>query len=73
MAYLSLKKGEVDEATEYLSKVNDCPQKTLNESIVAYLKGDLDKAVQLAETARSQGVPEAARQLEEYKKLTKKK
>ncbi len=73
MAYLSLKKGEADEAAEYLTKVNSSPQKTMNESIVAYLKGDLDKAVQLAEKARSQGVPEASEQLKEYGKLTKKK
>ena len=70
MAYLSLKKGEADEAAEYLTKVNSSPQKTMNESIVAYLKGDLDKAVQLAEKASSQGVPEASEQLKEYKKLT---
>jgi hypothetical protein len=68
MAYLSLKKGEADEAAEYLSKVNQCPQKTMNEGLVAYLQGDLNKAIQLVEQARAQGVAEATRQLEEFKK-----
>ena len=71
MAYLSIKKGEADEAAEYLSKVNDCPEKTMDEGLVAWLKGDLNKAVQLVEKAKSQGVPEASRQLEEFKKLKK--
>lgn len=68
MACLSIKKGEADEAQEYLSKVKSSPQKTMNEGLVAYLKGDFDKAVRLVEKAQSQGVAEAARQLEEFAK-----
>lgn len=71
MAYLSIKKGEADEAAEYLSKVKNCPEKTMNEGIVAFLKGDLEKAKQLLEQAKSQGVPEAALQLEEFGKIKK--
>ena len=71
MAYLSIKKGEADEAAEYLKKVKNSPEKTLNEGIVAYLKGDLDKAIQLAEQAKSQGLAEAAQQLAEFEKLRK--
>ena len=71
MAYLAIKKGEPDEAAEYLSKVNDCPQKTMNEGIVAYLKDDLGKAIQLVEEARNKGVEEAAMQLDEFSKLRK--
>ncbi len=72
MAYLSLKKGEADEAAEYLEKVNACPEKTLDEGLVAYLKGDIDKAISLVEQAQRQGLPEAAKQLEEFKKIRKK-
>ena len=72
MACLALKKGEADEAAEYLEKVNDCPEKTMNLGLVAYLKGDIDKAVQLVEQARKQGLKEAATQLEEFEKITKK-
>lgn len=71
MAYLSIKKGEPDDAAEYLSKVKDCPEKTMDEGLVAYLKGDLDKAIQLVEKAKSQGLSEAARQLEEFEKIKK--
>jgi len=73
MAYLSLKKGEADEAAEYLGKVNACPEKTLDEGLVAYLKGDLDTAIRLVEQAQRQGLPEAAKQLEEFKKINNKK
>ncbi len=72
MAYLSIKKGEADEAAEYLRNVKNCPEKTMNEGLVAYLKGDLDKAIQLVSKAKSQGVPEATRQLEEFEKTKKK-
>jgi outer membrane protein OmpA-like peptidoglycan-associated protein len=72
MAYLSLKKGEADEAADYLSKVNNCPEKTMNEGLVAYLKGDVDTAIKLVEQARQQGVAEASNQLEEFKKIRKK-
>lgn len=71
MAYLSIKKGEAGEAAEYLSKVKNCPEKTMNEGLVAYLKGDLDKAIQLVNQAKSQGVPEATPQLEEFGKIKK--
>jgi len=72
MAYLSLKKGEADEAAEYLEKVNASPEKTLDEGLVAYLKGDIDKAISLVEQAQRQGLSEAAKQLEEFKKIRKK-
>ncbi len=72
MACLSLKKGEADEAAEYLNKVNDCPEKTMNEGIIAYLKGDLDKATQLVGKASQQGLKEATQQLEEFKKIKRK-
>ena len=71
MACLSIKKGEADEAAEYLSKVKDCPEKTMDEGLVAYLKGDLDKAIRMVEKAKSQGVAEASRQLEEFRKINK--
>lgn len=70
MAYLAIQKGDVEDAEEYLSKVNDCPEKTLNEGLVAYLKGDLETAVQLVEKARDKGLEQAATQLEEFNKLT---
>ena len=69
MAYLSIKKGEADEAAEYLSKVKDCPEKTMNEGLVAYLKGDIERAMRLVEQARREGVREAERQMEEFKKV----
>ena len=69
MAYLSIKKGEADEAAEYLKKVKNCPEKTMNEGLVAFLKGDLDKAMQLVEQARSKGVKQAVQQCEEFKKI----
>jgi hypothetical protein len=71
MAYLSIKKGEADEAAEYLSKVKSCPEKTMDEGLIAYLRGDLDRAIQLVEQARNQGLPQAAQQLEEFRKLKK--
>lgn len=69
MAYLSIRRRDGDAAAEYLSKVEASPQKTMNEGLVAYLQGDLNKAIQLVEQARAQGVAEATRQLEEFKKL----
>lgn len=72
MACLALRKGEADEAAEYLSKVNNCPEKTMNLGIVAYLKGDVEKAMQLVDQASRQGLKEATQQLEEFKKLNKK-
>ena len=69
MAYLSIKKGEADEAEAYLKQVKNCPEKTMNEGLVAYLKGDIATAIRLVEAAKAQGVPEAVMQLEEFKKL----
>ena len=71
MAFLAIKKGEADEAAEYLAKVNDCPEKTMNEGLVAWLKGDADKAFRLVEQARRKGVRQAAPQLEEFGKIEK--
>ncbi len=72
MACLAIKKGEADEAAEYLSKVNDCPERTMNEGLVAWMRGDADKAVQLVEKARQQGVKQAEVQLQEFGKLKNK-
>ena len=72
MACLAIKKGEADEAAEHLSKVNNCPEKTMNEGLVAWMKGDTDKAVQLVEQARQQGVKQAEVQLQEFSKLKNK-
>jgi soluble cytochrome b562 len=69
MAFLAIKRQNVEEATEYLNKVKDCPQKTMNQGLIAYLTGDLDKAVQLVQQANLQGVQEAAEQLKEFDKL----
>ena len=68
MAYLAIKKGEADEAAGYLEKVNDCPEKTLNEGLVAYLKGDFEKAKFLVQKAQEQGLAEANQQMEEFNK-----
>lgn len=72
MACLAIKKGEADEAAEYLSKVNDCPERTMNEGLIAWMRGDVDKAVQLVEQARLQGVKQAEVQLQEFGKLKNK-
>ena len=69
MSYLAIKNGNADEATEYLSKVKDCPQKMMNSGLVAYLKGDIEQAVQLVKQAGENGIPEAKQQLEEFEKL----
>jgi len=71
MSYLAIKKGEADEAAEYLQKVDASPQKTMNEGLVAYLRGDLDTAVKLVQEAQAKGVAEAAAQLEEFETLRK--
>ena len=72
MACLAIKKGEADEAAEYLTKVDDCPERTMNEGLVAWMRGDADKAVQLVEQARQKGVKQAEVQLEEFAKLKNK-
>lgn len=71
MAYLAIRRGDADEAEEYLSKVTACPEKTMNEGLVAYLKGDFATAVRLVQQAQLQGVREATEQLTEFGKLTK--
>jgi hypothetical protein len=68
MAYLAIKKGEADEAAGYLEKVKDSPEKTLNEGLVAYLRGDFEKANLLVQKAQQQGLAEAIQQMEEFKK-----
>jgi outer membrane protein OmpA-like peptidoglycan-associated protein len=72
LACLAIKRGDVDEAADHLNKVKDCPEKTMNEGLVAYLKGDLAKAVQLVELARQKGVKQAGDQLKEFEKIIKK-
>ena len=69
MAYLSIERGIAEDAEEYLNKVSDCPEKTMNMSLVYYLKGDIDNAIRLAKAASQQGVKEAEMQLEEYSKF----
>jgi hypothetical protein len=43
----------------------------MNLGIVAYLKGDIEKARQLVDQASRQGLKEATQQLEEFKKIQK--
>ncbi len=69
LACLAIKRENADEAADYLSKVKDCPEKYLNEGIVAYLKGNLTLAMQLVEKAEKQGLQQASRQMEEFKKI----
>ncbi len=69
MACLAIKDMNTEVANEYLAKVKDCPEKTLNEGIIAYLKGDLQKAILLVDQAMSKGLPNASQQMEEFKKL----
>ena len=69
MAFLAIKRGAADEAAEYLTKVKACPEKTLNEGIVAYQKGDMGKAMKLVKEASQKGVPQAAQQLKEFEKI----
>lgn len=69
MACLAIKRGEADQAAEHLSKVDNSPQKTMNEGLVAYLRGDIDTAVRLVEQARQEGVAQAEEQLREFAKL----
>ncbi len=69
LACLALKRESADEAAEHLTKVKDCPEKLLNEGIVAYLKGDLEKAIRLVGQAERQGLQQAAKQMEEFKKI----
>ena len=69
MAYLSIERGIAEDAEEYLKKVSDCPEKTMNMSLVYYLKGDIDNAIRLAKAASQQGVKEAEMQLKEYSKI----
>ena len=72
MACLAIKKGEADEAAEFLTKVNDCPEKTMNEGLVAWMKGDADKATRLVQQAQQQGVQQAEVQLLEFLKVKQK-
>jgi len=69
MSCYAIKKGEVAEAEEYLKKVKDCPEKTMNEGLVAWLKGDHETAIRLVEEASRRGVKQADEQLKEFRKL----
>lgn len=71
LACLAIKKGEADEAAEYLAKVDNCPEKTMDEGLIAWLRGDTERAVRLVEQARQQGVTQAEMQLQEFQKLNK--
>lgn len=65
----AIKKGEVDQAVEYLKKVNDCPEKTMNEGLIAWLRGDRETAIRLVEQAQQKGVRQAYDQLKEFEKV----
>ena len=69
MAYLAIKRGNADEATDYLKKVKNCPEKDMNEGLVAYLRGDVPTAMRLVEQARQGGVIEAEAQMKEFSRL----
>ena len=69
MAFLAIKRGAADEAAEYLSKVKACPEKTLNEGIVAYMKGDMGRAMKLVQEAARKGLSQASQQLKEFEKI----
>jgi len=69
LACLAIKRGDADEAEEFMKKVKDCPEKTMDEGILAYMRGDMEKAVRLLKQAESQGLGQATRQLEEFAKL----
>lgn len=69
MAFLAIKRKSIDEAAEYLTKVKPCPEKMLNEGIVAYMKGDIGKAEKLVREAAQQGLAQATQQLKEFDKL----
>ena len=43
----------------------------MNEGLIAWMRGDADKAIQLVEQARQQGVRQAEVQLQEFAKLKK--
>lgn len=73
MSYLSILKGEPDEATDYLDKAKYCAEKVMNEGIVAYLRGDMEQAIQLINQAKEMGAPQAELQLEEFSKLNNNK
>jgi len=69
MAYLAIKRGNADEAADYLKKVKNCPEKDMNEGLVAYLRGDVPTAMRLVEQARQGGVTEAEAQMKEFSRL----
>lgn len=71
LACLAIKKGDANEAEEYLAKVNSCPEKTMDEGLIAWLRGEKEQAVRLVELARQQGVKQAEVQLQEFQKLNK--
>lgn len=72
LSCLAIKKGSAQEAAEHLSRVNDCPEKTMNLGLVAYLNGDFNKAVQLVNEAYQKGVKQASVQLAEFEKIKQK-
>lgn len=69
LAYLALQKKNADEAIEYLKKVDECPEKWLNEGIAAYLKGDTNTAFSKVEQAKARGLEQATKQYQEFMKL----
>ena len=69
MAFLAIKRGAADEAAEYLGKVKACPEKALNEGIVAYMRGDMGRAMKLVQEAAQKGLSQASKQLKEFEKI----
>lgn len=70
MAYLAIKRGDADEAAEYLRKSKPSAQRTLNEGLVSYLRGDIATALRLVNQAAAEGLDEARRQQKEFSELS---
>lgn len=69
MAYLALKRKDADDAEKYLRMVNGGPEKTLNEGIIAYLRGDVERAKLLVKKAADTGLRDAQLQWNEFKEM----
>jgi Flp pilus assembly protein TadD len=69
MACLAIKRGNASEAEAYLKKASPSPQRTLDEGIVYFMRGNITKARELVQEAANQGVDEAEKQLKEFNRL----
>ena len=66
-----LQKGRAKVVKELVQQALDegiPAEKILNEGLVAYLKGDFEKANLLVQKAQEQGLAEANQQMEEFNK-----